>query len=107
MAKRNTTSRATDILDRRIGNDEQLRDMVAQETIHVRVAQLIHDARQEAGLTQQQLGDLVGTTQPVIARLENADYRGHSLSMLQRIAGALDQKLEINFAPQSPRRRIA
>jgi hypothetical protein len=41
----------------------------------------------------------VGTKQPVIARLEDADYEGHSLTMLQRIATALDQKLEIHLVP--------
>ena len=44
-----------------------------------------------------QLAKLIGTKQPVIARLEDADYEGHSLSMLQRIAEALDQRLEVSF----------
>jgi len=35
----------------------------------------------------------------VIARLENADYEGHSLTMLQRIAIVLNQRIEINFVP--------
>jgi hypothetical protein len=30
--------------------------------------------------------------------LEDADYDGHSLSMLQKIAGALNQKVEIKFS---------
>jgi hypothetical protein len=33
------------------------------------------------------------------ARLEDADYEGHSLSMLARIAAALDRKLEIKMIP--------
>jgi len=37
--------------------------------------------------------------QPVIARLEDADYQGHSLTMLQRIAAALNQRLDIRFKP--------
>ena len=62
-----------------------------------RVAQLIYDARTAAGLTQQQLADAVGTTQSVISQLEDADYQGHSLTMLRRIAKALHRKLEIRF----------
>ena len=38
---------------------------------------------------------LIGTTQSVISRLEDADNDGHSLTMLSRIASALDQKLTI------------
>ena len=45
-----------------------------------------------------QLAKLIGTTQSVIARLESADYEGHSLSMLQRIAEALGQKLELRLS---------
>jgi len=31
--------------------------------------------------------------------LGDADYEGHSLAMLNRIAGALDRRVEINFVP--------
>jgi predicted transcriptional regulator len=58
---------------------------------------MIYAARTKAGLTQQALADLAGTKQPVIARLEDADYDGHSLSMLQRIATALNKRLEIHL----------
>jgi transcriptional regulator with XRE-family HTH domain len=54
---------------------------------------MVHDLRTEAGLTQKELADLVGTTQSVISRLEDADYEGHSLFMLRRIATALKQRL--------------
>ncbi|HLB33504.1 MAG: transcriptional regulator [Verrucomicrobia bacterium RIFCSPHIGHO2_12_FULL_41_10] len=63
------------------------------------VARKIYELRSSAGLTQRQLAKLVGTTASVICRLEDADYEGHSLSMLNRIARALDQKVEINFVP--------
>ncbi|MEI6332821.1 MAG: hypothetical protein WCP16_26550 [Pseudanabaena sp. ELA645] len=33
---------------------------------------------------------------------EDADYDGHSLSMLQKIAGALNQKVEIKFSAIAP-----
>lgn len=52
------------------------------------------------GLTQKQLAERVGTTQSVIARLEDADYSGHSLFMLQRIASVLDRKLVVNLLPK-------
>ena len=41
-----------------------------------------------------------GTTQSVIARLEDADYEGHSLSILAHIAAALNQKVEIKILPK-------
>ena len=93
------TRDATRIVDRMIGEDEELRQLIVAETLNAEVARLIHEARTEAGLTQAALAERIGTTQPVIARLEDADYEGHSLSMLQRIAIALGQRLKLQFVP--------
>ncbi len=65
---------------------------------------MIYEARTKARLTQQQLADLVVTKQPVIARLEDADYEGHSLAMLQRIATALHRRLDIRLVPHRGKR---
>jgi len=91
------TSDALLIIEKINRTDPELQEMVAIPSINARVAQLIYEARIKAALTQQQLADLIGTKQPVIARLEDADYEGHSLSMLQRIAHALNQRLEIHL----------
>ena len=87
------------ILARLIGNDRSLRRQVEAAKLSMCVAQMIHDARTAAGLTQGQLARLVGTTQSVISRLEDSDYEGHSLSMLQRIAEALHRRIEIRLVP--------
>ena len=63
------------------------------------VARKIVELRTRAGLTQRQLAKLVGTTASVICRLEDADYEGHSLAMLNRIAAALNRRVEIRFVP--------
>ena len=55
--------------------------------------------RLRAGLTQRQLAKLVGTTASATCRLEDAEYAGHSLAMLNRIASALKQRVEIRFVP--------
>ena len=80
------TKDAIKIIDKMTRTDPQLEAMVAVSAINAEVAQLIYEARTKAGLTQKQLAELIGTKQPVIARLEDADYEGHSLSMLQKIA---------------------
>jgi len=94
MAK---TTDALKIIEKINRTNPQLQEMVAEASINAHVAQLIYEARTKAGLTQQQLADLIGTKQSVIARLEDAVTQGHSLSMLQRIARALNQKLEISL----------
>lgn len=81
------TSNALEIIEERFTRrDAGMRALVEQATFNALIAKLIYDARAASGLTQKQLADLVGTKQPVIARLEDADYAGHSLSMLHRIA---------------------
>ena len=95
MAK---TRDALKIIDDGITRDDpELKAMIEEEAINARVAHMIYEARTRARLTQQQLAALVGTKQSVIARLEAADYEGHSLTMLQRIAMALHQRLEIHL----------
>src|SRR5207253_2429530 len=63
------------------------------------VAREIFALRRKAGLTQRQLATLVGTTSSVISRLEDADYEGHSMAMLRRIAAALNKRVQIRFVP--------
>jgi ribosome-binding protein aMBF1 (putative translation factor) len=94
------TDDALKIIRRSIGDDPELEDMVRDSSINAQVSMIIYDTRKQAGLTQSQLAEAIGTTQSVIARLEDAEYEGHSLSMLTRIASALNQKLEIKMSPK-------
>ena len=97
------TKNALEILDRLTGRSAHVRQRIANAHINMEVAQMIHDARTEAGLSQRELAQLIGSRQPVIARLEDADYRGHSLTMLQRIGNALGRQLELRFVQVSRR----
>ena len=101
---RKKTKRAIEIVDQLVGDDQELRSAIEEETVNSRVASLLFTARTNAGLTQKQLAELVGTQQSVIARLESADYEGHSLSMLIRIAEALDNRLVIDLVPRNEAR---
>jgi DNA-binding XRE family transcriptional regulator len=95
------TRNALEIVDRLlIAGDKDRRARIDNDLMNCEVAALVFAARRRAGLTQQQLADLVGTSQPTIARLEDADYEGHSLTMLRRIAAALGQALELRFVPK-------
>ena len=68
-----------------------------EEKANLQIARKIYDLRAAAGLSQRELAKRVGTTASVICRLEDADYEGHSLGMLRRIAAAMDRRLEIRF----------
>lgn len=51
------------IIDSIIGDDQELRVLCEQASLKSHVAQLIYDARAEAGLSQAELARLIGTTQ--------------------------------------------
>lgn len=97
------TSKAVDILHRRyIGDNAERKLALEAERVNAEVAITIYELRKEAELTQKELADLVGTTQSVISRLEDADYDGHSLSMLKRIAQALNKRLKVSIKTIDP-----
>ncbi len=72
-------------------------DYIEEEHVRLEIARQIYDLRTEAGLTQRQLADRVGTSHSQIARLEDCDYEGHSMATLRRIARALGKRLEVRF----------
>lgn len=98
MSNKKKTADAVEILRQRYIQDvpERLAS-VEEERIHAKVARQIHELRARARLSQAQLAEKIDTTQSVISRLESADYEGHSLSMLRRIAEALDAKVDVEF----------
>jgi ribosome-binding protein aMBF1 (putative translation factor) len=98
---------AVEILKRKMGIDPDTDPEMLQISEDLRVAQMIFDARTEAGLTQKDLAQAVGTTQSVISQLESAEYKGHSLTMLERIAKALNRRVEIRLAPRAAVNRTA
>ena len=98
--------------DRFVAGDAAQESFYEQALFETEVASMICDLRTKAGLSQRALAKKVGTTASVICRLEDADYEGHSLAMLRRIAAALGKRVEIRFVPitrpQQPRpRRVA
>ena len=99
--KRESTTDAVEILHRRYfeGKPKMLA-LLEEERANAEIARKIYELRTKAGLSQRALAKLVGTTASVICRLEDADYEGHSFSLLRRIATALNRRVEIRFVPQ-------
>lgn len=80
------------------------------------VALQLSALREQAGLSQTELARKLKTTQQQVSRLESPAYEGHSLSMLRRVARALNASVRVVFesnektsagrvAEQSPRYR--
>jgi ribosome-binding protein aMBF1 (putative translation factor) len=87
------------VYEKIIGDDPRRQADFEQEVVNVEAAQLIYDMRTKAGLSQRELAKRVGTTASAICRLEAADYEGHTLAMVRRIAAALNRRLELRAVP--------
>jgi ribosome-binding protein aMBF1 (putative translation factor) len=90
---------------RYIGDDPIKNAVLQRERVNARVAEAIYNLRTKAGLSQRDLAARVGTSASVICQLEDTDYHGHSLSMLVRVAAALNRDVEIKFPALKKRRR--
>jgi len=86
-----------EIIKMRFGIDPSTDENVQAFADDFRIAQMIFDARQAAGLSQKELADAIGTTEDVIAEIEDADHEGESFSMLRRIADALHMRLRVEL----------
>jgi ribosome-binding protein aMBF1 (putative translation factor) len=82
-----------------IGKDPKRIQEYEEEVVNAEIARKIYDLRTKAGISQRELAKRVGTSASAICRLEDADYEGHSLYMLKRIAEALGRRVEIRFVP--------
>lgn len=96
MAK---TRNFADVIRQQMAADPGLAASIENELTALHAAALIYQTRKLAGLTQTEMATKVGTHQSVIARLEDSDYDGHSISMLMKIAAALDCRLKLEFEP--------
>jgi len=70
------------------GFDEGYRDF--------KIGVILRQAREEAGLTQEELADRVGTQKTAISRIEN-HAEDIKLSTIQKVAKALGKSLEISL----------
>jgi len=100
MEKPRDQSRVLQALhDRYIGDDPERVASFERAVADATVAMDIYELRTRAGLTQRELAARVGTTASVICRLEDADYEGHSLAMLRRVAAAVGHRVVVKFQP--------
>ena len=103
-ARKLASSTVQFLYERYVGADRNSKKEYEDEVLNAAIARKIYALRTKAGLSQRDLAKKVGTSASAICRLEDADYEGHSLSLLKRIAEALDSRVEIRFVSVKPRR---
>jgi ribosome-binding protein aMBF1 (putative translation factor) len=89
-------NRHSEIVEQRARKSTTYRKTFRRTLQQIDLALLVREMREDAELTQAELAKKVGTTQSVIARLEDAEYTGHSLTMLERIAAVCGVALKLH-----------
>ncbi len=89
----------SELLEELRGNfgDAEYRDAYAESFVNTYIAAQIKVLREERPLTQGELGEKVGTSQPGIARFENVNYSSWKVETLRKLARALNVWLRISF----------
>ena len=90
------TQRHREIIQARMRRSPRYQRAFLRNLRQIDLAMLVREMREKAGLSQAGLAEKARTTQSVIARLEDAEYTGHSLKMLERIASACEINLKLH-----------
>ena len=86
----------SEIVERRARKSATYHKTLARTLHQVDLALLVREMREDAGMTQAELARKARTTQSAIARLEDAEYTGHSLTMLERTAAICGVALKLH-----------
>ncbi len=100
MSRKPKSDALKELHDELVGSNPARQAEYQETLVNIEAAQLIYDMRTSAGLTQRALAKRIGTTASVICRLEQADYTGHTLAILNRIAAALGRQIELRAVPR-------
>jgi DNA-binding Xre family transcriptional regulator len=95
MQKMKTINSET-LLNRQLKNKQFRKEYNALEE-EFEIAKEVIKLRQNAKLTQKELAEKAGTSQPAIARLESGEYKNLTLSFLRRIGEVLGVVPEVHF----------
>jgi len=90
------TINSKQLLERQL-KDENFRKEYARLEEEFEIARQVIKLRKKLNITQKELADRVGTSQPAIARLESGEYKNLTLSFLRRVGKALGVIPEVHF----------
>ncbi len=77
--------------------DPEFKTHYQEERQALKLAMKITELRENKGLSQQQLAELMGTSQQAISRIESGEYEGFTLKTLEKIAAATGMRIKIDF----------
>ncbi len=89
---------AGEYIRKKFGKYPGFEEGIQEERMKCEIGQMIYDAREEAHLSQEKLAEMVEVESDVIAQLEDADIEEIPFSLIQKIAAALNKRIEVRLA---------
>ncbi|OGW98433.1 MAG: hypothetical protein A2Z81_08255 [Omnitrophica WOR_2 bacterium GWA2_45_18] len=77
--------------------NKHFREQFEEEYKNLVISEKIAELRHKAHLTQEELAEKIHSTKSAISRYESNNYKGYSLSLLQKIAAACGADLQVSF----------
>jgi len=77
--------------------DEEYAHTYVDDFLNAEIATQIKVLREQRELTQQQLAELAGMSQPRLSLLEDVNYGSWSIKTLKKLARAFDVTLKVSF----------
>ncbi len=77
--------------------NEEARYAYSESVANAYVSEQIKRLREDRGLSQEELAELVGTKQSGISRLQSKDYSAWKVETLRKLAKAFGVRLRISF----------
>ena len=77
--------------------DKELADAHVDDFLNINIATQIKVLREQRKITQARLAELAGMEQPRISVMEDINYSSWSISILKKLASALDVSLKVSF----------
>jgi predicted XRE-type DNA-binding protein len=87
-------------IDHQLQADPQLARDVDELINAMKIEQELVSLREKRGLSQRDLADRLGTTQPYVAKLESGRIKNLGLKTLVKCATALDADLMVRLVPR-------
>jgi predicted XRE-type DNA-binding protein len=92
-------------IDHQVDTDADLKRKVEEYLNEMMIEQKLAALRTQRGLTQAQLAERLGVSQPHIAKLEAGRAKNIELNTLCRWAAALGAKVTVDVVPSGARKR--
>lgn len=94
-------------MDAQLAEDPDLARAVDERLAEMRVEQDLVALREKKGLSQKELAERIGATQPYVAKLESGRVQNLGLKTLVKYATALGSQVTVRFEPVRHHRKPA